>query len=120
MWFGGWSGRHLPGLDGRSLWGAEDQVGRTWSQEVSMMEGVLGAWGRPRSCCGQLVLEVMSQRNMILSVVWDVVRCGHQQFDKVGRSSPRQDTPASGEGMGRLSWQGCGRRWWWLAEGCFP
>ena len=26
----------------------------------------------------------MSQRNMILSVVWDVVRCGHQQFDKVG------------------------------------
>lgn len=49
-----------------------------------MMEGVSGAWGRPRSRCGQLVLEVMSQRNMILSVVWDVVRCGHQQFDKVG------------------------------------
>ena len=110
---------YLTRLDDGPFGEQRAEHGEWWSSEVLTMEGVLGAWGRPRSHCVWPVLEEVPEANSMPPMVFRVLLAvGISGFQLSGQVVSRADTSGSGRGQREsLSWEGCGDHRWRWAEG---
>ena len=102
---------YLTRLDDGPFGEQRAEHGEWWSSEILMMEGVLGAWGRPRSHCVWPVLEEVPKANLMPPMVFRVLLAvGISGFQLSGQVVSRAGHPWEWKGAEREPFSGRGAK----------